>query len=88
MTFFMPYGRDGSTSIGVECPYYRFSLVYRSMGTIAAITLAILLCFDLFGFDEHFMFSVRCYVYKTMKDEKKDKIFNKKRSLSVLLHSA
>ena len=77
MAFFMPYGGDGFPSIGVKRPNNRFSLVYRFMGAIAAITLAILLCFDLFGFNEHFMFSVRCYAYKTMKDEKKDKIFNK-----------
>ena len=75
MTFFMPYGGDGFPSIGVKRPNNRFSLAYCSMSAIAAITLAILLCFDLFGFNEHFMFSVRCYAYKTVKDEKKDKIF-------------
>ena len=53
MAFFMPYGGNGFPSIGVKRPNNRFSLVYRSMGAIAAITLAILLCFDLFGFDEH-----------------------------------
>ena len=77
MALFMPYGGDGFASVGVNRPYYGFSLAYRFVSAKAAIALAILLCFDLFGFNEHFMFSVRCYAYKTMKDEKKDKIFNK-----------
>ena len=53
MAFFVPDGRDGSASVGMHRPYYRFSLAYRSIGAMAAIALAILLCLDLFGFDEH-----------------------------------
>ena len=75
MTFLVPYSRDGFASVGMHRPYYRFSLAYRSVSAMAAIASPILLCLDLFGFDEHFMFSVRCYAYKTVKDEKKDKIF-------------
>jgi len=56
MALFMPYGRDGFASISVNRPYHRFTLAYRSVSTMAAITLAILLCLDLFGFEEHFFF--------------------------------
>jgi len=56
MTFFVPYSRDGITSVGVDCPKSRFSLAYRSVGAMAAIASPILLCLDLFCFDEHFFF--------------------------------
>ena len=54
MTFFVPDGGDGFASVGMNRPYHSFSLAYRSVGTMAAITSPILLCFDLFGFEEHF----------------------------------
>ena len=56
MTFFMPYGGDGFASIGVNRPNNSFSLAYRFVGAKAAIALPILLCFDLFGFEEHIFF--------------------------------
>ena len=54
MTFFVPYSGDGFASVGMHRPYYSFSLAYRSVSAMAAIASPILLCFDLFGFDEHF----------------------------------
>ena len=54
MALFMPYSGDGFASISVKSPYYGFSLAYRFVVAKAAIALAILLCFDLFGFEEHF----------------------------------
>ena len=61
MTFFMPDGGDGFASVGMNRPYYRFSLAYRSVSTMAAITSPILLCFDLFGFEEHFFPWLKAY---------------------------
>ena len=61
MALFMPYGRDGFASISVNRPYYGFSLAYRFVVTKAAIALAILLCFDLFGFEEHFFPWLKAY---------------------------
>ena len=54
MTLLVPYSGDGFASIGVNCPNNRFSLAYRFVAAKAAIALPILLCFDLFGFEEHF----------------------------------
>ena len=58
MALFMPYGGDGFASVGMNRPYYGFSLAYRFVSTKAAIALAILLCFDLFGSNEHSVFSI------------------------------
>ena len=61
MTFLVPYSRDGFASIGMHRPYYRFSLAYRSVSAMAAIASPILLCFDLFGFEEHFFPWLKVY---------------------------
>ena len=58
VTFLVPYSGDDFASVSVNCPNDRFSLGYSFVSAKAAIALPILLCFDLFGFDKHSVFSV------------------------------
>ena len=58
VTFLMPYSRDDFASVSVNCPNDRFSLGYSFVSAEPAIALASLLCYYLFRFDKHSVFSV------------------------------